>query len=262
MTIIMGDTGRKEYEVVLTERPPEGFTLVVGFPGVGLTGFLAVENIVSKREMREIGYINAEIVPPVMIIVDNVPKHPVRLFLRDDLVILKSEVPIMTDSAITLGETIIKWAASSSAKRIVILDGLPTPGRTTVNDRTAVWGVSTLDEGMKTLELLDVKPIAKGIIMGVASTMLVEAMARKMECVGLFAESLQDVPDVRAAASVIGKFAKLASMPLEVTDLINFAAELENMYQEQLMQMADGQPYKPPESKPDGDKSNSPSMYG
>jgi predicted ATP-grasp superfamily ATP-dependent carboligase len=58
-----------------------------------------------------------------------------------------------------------------------------------------------------------------------------------IDCYGLFGESFSEVPDMRAAASVISKFSKLVSIPLEVTDMINMASEFEHLYTQQCSQI-------------------------
>ncbi|MEM2899396.1 MAG: PAC2 family protein [Thermoplasmata archaeon] len=237
----------RNFNVVLSEPLPERFTLVVGFPGIGLTGF-----------------IDTLLIPPTLVIVDSEPKPPIRIFKKDMFVIIKSEVPVQNESAIWLGEMIIKWAESMKANKIIILDGLPTPGRTTVNERTIVWGLSSNNEGKKILEGLDVKPISKGVIMGVASILFMESKKLKIDCYGLFGESFSEFPDMRAAASVICKFSKLVSIPLEVTDMINMASEFEHSYTQQFSQV-NGEPYSAysvSNVNIDGEKSNRPSMYG
>jgi len=253
--------GEETFNIVLSENVPEGFTLVVGFPGIGLTGFLAVENILSKCEMKEIGFIDAKLVPPAIVIVENEPKHPIGIFMKDKIVIIKSEVPVINDCANRVGETIIKWAETMKVNRIIILDGLPTPGRIPVNERTVVWGVSSKNEGVKVLETLEVKPILRGMIMGVASILFMESKKRGIDCYGLFGESFAEVPDMRAAASVICKFSKLTSIPLEINDLLNTASEFEHSYAQQYSQIS-GDYYNVSNVNLDSEKSSRPSMYG
>ncbi len=223
-----------DYTLKITGRLPENFSVVVGFPGVGLAGYIASDSIISQCKMEEIGYVDVETTPPVSVVIDATPKHPIRVFMCDGLVLIKSEVPVMPDIAAKLGDTIVHWARENNAEKIILLDAISSPGRTESANETKVWGISTTQKFNDAFKGSEVAPMEKGMIIGLASEILVDSKDENIDCLGLFAESNVEIPDPRAAASLVHKFGDVVHRKFDTKDLIEKATEIENAFRDQM----------------------------
>ncbi|MEM2900815.1 MAG: PAC2 family protein [Thermoplasmata archaeon] len=223
-----------DYALKITSSLPKKFSVVVGFPGVGLAGYIASDTVITQCKMEEIGYVDVETTPPVSIVIDATPKHPIRVFKCDDMVLIKSEVPIMPDIAARLGDTIVHWAREHNADRIIILDAISAPGRAESESETKVWGITTTEKFEEAFNGLDVNPMEKGMIIGLPSEVLVDSKDENVDCIGLFAESNVEIPDPRAAASLVHKLGDLLHKKFDTKDLIEKATEIETAFREQM----------------------------
>ena len=79
--------------VETSQQSLEGYTLVEGFPGMGLVGTIAAKYLVEKLEVKEIGHIHSESFVPIIRIHNGMPVRPSRIFVseKNKLVILISE---------------------------------------------------------------------------------------------------------------------------------------------------------------------------
>jgi len=80
----------KEYEPSKISKP----NIIVGVPEAGLVGTISASYLIQQLKLPEAGYIDSELVPPVVVVHDSKPKRPIRIFGRDDVVIIASEVPL------------------------------------------------------------------------------------------------------------------------------------------------------------------------
>ena len=60
-------------------------TLIVGFPDVGLVGLISAMHVIETLKMKEIGYIESELLPPLIVLHDGVFQSPVRIYHKDNL---------------------------------------------------------------------------------------------------------------------------------------------------------------------------------
>lgn len=63
-------------KVVETERLKiRNPVVITGFPDVGLVGTIAVSHIVNALALKEIGYLESEALPPIIVVHGNAPKR-------------------------------------------------------------------------------------------------------------------------------------------------------------------------------------------
>ena len=75
--------GKKSRVIIenLTVDIKEGATLMLGFAGIGLIGPLITNTLVEQiPDIKEIGFIVSDMLPPISLFYSGILKHPFRLY--------------------------------------------------------------------------------------------------------------------------------------------------------------------------------------
>ncbi len=73
--------------------------LLLGFPGNGLIGTFTVSYLISHLQMRLIGDINHPDMPPTLFVENGEILSPIRIYQKDNLYAIISDVPIFPEVA-------------------------------------------------------------------------------------------------------------------------------------------------------------------
>lgn len=227
------------YDVITDRDIPDINVLVAGFPGTGLIGGIASEQLINTLELEQIASINCDKFPPTAVIFDGVPRRPVRFFAGDGIMLVKSDMVIPPELSETLSEAIIDWGMDHGVKEVIIFDGIPE--REDSEEENKVWGVLSTHSAENEARELDLDIIERGAIAGISSSMLLYAHEKKLEAVGMLVEGKPKMPDPRAAAKILQKFAKYMDLDIETESLIESAEQLEEQYSKMVAQTKQAQ---------------------
>jgi len=150
-------------EFKMLEKPNiKGYTLIEGFPGIGLIGTIAVGYLADKLNARCIGYILSKSFPPMASIHKGKPVLPARIYVDDKhkLVLLFSELVVPSSVVYDISEGILKWAEKNKIKRIISLAGM-TARLGMENKKPEVYGIASNDKIAKELVDKNVKLITE-----------------------------------------------------------------------------------------------------
>ena len=197
--------------------------LIVGFPDVGLVGLISAMHIIETLKMKEIGYIESELLPPLIVLHDGVFQSTVRVYLKDDLAVLVSEIPIAAEMANDLSKTLIKLIKEKNIELSLLIYGIPAPNRMNVENPT-VFGNGTNSKTVTLIKEKDVKFIDTGVISGVTAPLLWESQKKQMSTIAVGAEAFLQYPDPAAAANIITTLNKLLDIDIDIK-LLNEKAE-------------------------------------
>ena len=219
------DKGKKS-SIVIENFPveiKEGSTIILGFAGIGLIGPIIANTLIEQIEdIREIGFLTSEYLPPISVFYHGVLKHPFRIYYSPshNLIVGISEVPFQVTTAYNdLSKTICNWALSEDirAKEILIFQGIPQRG---IIDEYPVYYAAEDNMIKKIKDLnLGIEAIEKGIIVGPEATVLNEALSNKLEAYALFTPVLE-IPTPEGAASIIDVLNKIYNLKIDTTQLI------------------------------------------
>jgi len=205
----------------------EGATLVLGFAGIGLIGTIVANTLIEQlTDVKEIGFITSEYLPPISVFYAGVLKHPFRLLYspQHNLIIGVCEVPFQIPTAYNdLSKTICNWALSDDvkAKEIVIFQGIPQRG---IIDEYPVYYAAE-EIMMDHLEKFGITKVEKGIIVGPEATVLNEALTNRLAAYALFTPVLE-IPTPEGAASIIEVLNKMYDLKVDTTSLIEQGKEI------------------------------------
>ena len=210
-------------DVIVQAKPlsSEGAAVLIGFPGSGLVGSIALSYIVDQLGFLSIGTMTSKYFPPMAMMTDGVISVPVRIYEKDKFVAILADIPIHPQICYEVANAILDWLTPYNISEIVTLAGIITN-----ESEKRVFCVATdkplLDRlGESVIRL----PI--GSISGIASSILTECKIRGIPGIGLLGETI-NAPDPRSAAGAIKVLNMLYNLEVNTDGLIEQAEEIES----------------------------------
>ena len=118
-----------ELQIIETKKISDIKNCIIGMPDTGLTGMIGVTHLISSLSLEEIGYINSNLLPPVMVVHKGIPKQPIRLFGNKDLAAITSETPLNITSMYPLAKSIVNWVKSKGVDLLISISGVAVQNR-------------------------------------------------------------------------------------------------------------------------------------
>jgi len=213
------------YVVETAEIGAKNPAVIVGVPDVGLVGSIATSHIVQSLDLAEVGYVESDIPPPVMVIHKNQPKAPIRVFGSKDLIVVTTQISLSQFMIYPLARSLAKWARKRGADVLVGVTGIAVPNRVEIETPT-VYGVGSTDYARGRMEKAGITPLEEGAMVGTYALLLRECMREGQSNITLLAESHYQFPDPGASASVIKSLNTLLGVNVDVKDLLEGAEEI------------------------------------
>lgn len=195
-------------------------TVLIGFPGSGLVGSIALQYLVEQMEFEQIGAITSKYFPPVTLMTRGVINVPVRLYEKDHLAAIISDVPIHPMICYEVANGILDWLTKFGIREVTTIAGIITN-----EPDKRVFGVAT---SRRVLERIEEETIVlpMGSISGIAASILTECKIRDIPGIGLLGETV-NTPDPRSSAATIEVLNKIYGLELDVQPLLEQAVEIE-----------------------------------
>jgi uncharacterized protein len=199
----------------------EGSSVLMGFPGSGLVGSIALQYMVDQLEFEQIGSMNSKYFPPLAMMTKGVINVPVRFYERDSIMAIVADIPIHPMICYEVANGIMDWLMPFKPKEVVTIAGIITN-----EPDKRVFGVATTDDALPRIkDATLILPI--GSISGIASSILTECKIRDIAAYGLLGETI-NAPDPRASAATIDVLNKMYSLGLDTKPLLDQAEEIES----------------------------------
>jgi uncharacterized protein len=231
---------KKDINVISKPLPMNGASVLIGFPGSGLVGTIALQYMVDQLEFEQIGTMTSKFFPPLAMMNKGVINDPVRIYIKNDIAAIVADIPIHPMICYEASRDIIDWLAQFRPKEVVTIAGIITN-----EPEKRVFGVATTTDALTRIqEYILILPI--GSISGIASSLLTECKARGIPGYGLLGETV-NAPDPRSSAATIGVLNKMYNLGLDVQPLIDQAVEIEQSMgkiAEEVQQSAEQSPKK------------------
>jgi uncharacterized protein len=201
-------------------------TVVEGFPGAGLVGKIAADHLIDELGMEPYANVHCEGLPRVAVYDESADlRTPVRLYAStaDDVVVLRSDVPVAPDAAATVAQCLDGWLDEHDATPIY-LSGLPEEKD---EEPPTLYGVATGD-GFARLEAAGIDaPTEMGVVSGPTGALLSRAVETGRTSVGLIVETDPRFPDPEAASVLLREgVVPLVGVDVAVDELVDRAEEI------------------------------------
>nr|MDO8133590.1 proteasome assembly chaperone family protein [Candidatus Njordarchaeum guaymaensis] len=208
-----------------TQAPKTNQFVVIGLPDTGLVGIIAAGHLIEFLKMKEIGYIDSDHFPPIVVLHNGQVKNPLRIYSGDGITLVVSEVPMPPRLVNEFGKAIVEWVQQKNAKLILTLGGIPVPNRVNI-ETPEVFAVGIGEKAGDIIKKAGVKPLEEGMMAGPYASILWQCKKRNVPIVSLLAQSFAEYPDPGAAAAVLETLSKVIDKKIEVKDLAEKAEEI------------------------------------
>jgi len=198
---------------------------IVGVPDVGLVGPIAASHLVQSLGMTEIGYVESDMLPPVVIVHKNHPKPPLRLYGSGSLAVMTTEVALTPKSLFYLTRALTRWAKMRGIEFVVGMTGLAIPNRMDV-EKPTVYAVGSTDSAKALIKKAEIPPFDEGVLVGTYALLIRECLRENQPNITLLAESHFQFPDPGASASTIQSLNSLLNLNIGVEELLEKAEEI------------------------------------
>ncbi len=189
--------------------------IFAGFVGAGLVGPVAINHIIEKLEMDEIGVMRSKYLPPSTVFMKGRLRHPFRFYANKEGTIctIICEITLKMEGLYSLIDTILNWAEQQGSREIVILDGVA--GKE--HDNRAYCAAE--DDLVRTMAEKDISMIPQGFITGIPGGILNECLVREIQGLTLLAKADKTAPDSIAAATLIEALNRFYEMKIDTKSL-------------------------------------------
>ena len=210
------------YDIRIFSKPlsSEGSSVLMGFPGSGLVGSIALQYMVDQLEFDLIGSMTSKFFPPLAMMSKGVINVPVRIYEKEKISVVVADIPIHPMICYEVANGILDWLAPFKIREVVTIAGIITNEM-----EKRVFGVTTSDATLDRIQDSTII-LPMGSISGIASSLLTECKIRGIPAYGLLGETVNS-PDPRASASAIGVLNKMYDLNLDVKPLLEQAEEIE-----------------------------------
>lgn len=204
--------------------------LIIGFSSIGLLGTIITNTLIDQLEdIKEIGYVASDDLPPTAVFYDGILKHPFRLYysLKHNIIIGTCEVNFNKSSTYNdLSRTICNWALSEDvrAKELVLFQGIPH--NDIIDDFPIYYAADEV--ALEKLNKFSLKRLERGIVSGPEATLLNEAIANSLTTFALFTNVYSGVATPEGAASILDVLNQIYNLNVDLKNLIEEGKEIKN----------------------------------
>ena len=211
--------GAPDAQVVQTEEVKMKQPLLVcGFPSAGVVGTIAANTIIDQFKMKEIAHIRSKYMPSAAVFIDGRLRHPFRIYASEEhnLLVVTTELPVAEEGMYHVSSILLDWATSIGVKEVVVLDGIPVQGLPV--DRKVLY--ASEEEKLKDLEAdSEMEMLQKGIITGIAGSILSETLCRSMIGFALLTPAIIMIPDPEGAVKLLSALNRLYKVGVKLEQL-------------------------------------------
>ncbi|MCL5788560.1 MAG: PAC2 family protein [Candidatus Marsarchaeota archaeon] len=246
----MADTKAWIVETGSFEQDPK--YAVVGLPDVGLVGSISTGYLVSNLKAKEVGFVDSEMLPPIMLLHDSVPKETNRLFSKDEYTALLAETPLPPALMSDVIRASMAWFKAKGISEVFSLGGVAAENRAEM-EKPEVFVISNDEAKRKLASEQKMNLLQEGVITGPFAQLMRQAIRMGIVNTVILAQAFQEIPDPEASVAVLDTLGKLGGPKVNVDSLNKMASEIK-MRSKELLQKA---------AQPEEDKGyNVPMMYG
>jgi len=218
--------------VILTKKPKNPI-IIEGFPGFGLVSTIATEFLIDHLKTEKIGRVWIPHLPPMIAVHEGKVVEPIGIFYNKKYnLVFVHVVSAKRDIEWELANAIFDIAKQLKAKEIISLEGI---GSLKPSGKSRSFYFTTKKESVAKLDKITTAPLKEGIIMGLTGILMLKA-SKETPVTALFAEAHSDIPDSKAAATVIDVLNNYLNLKIDVRPLIKqaekFEAKLKQLFEQ------------------------------
>lgn len=191
--------------------------LVVGFPSNGLIGTFTISYLIHNLDMKQIGELDHPELPPTLFVEDGEILAPIRIYKKNNIFIIMSDLPFDPNLAYDFAESILEYCKKNDIRKIIIVSGMETIN----NDPKApkIYGLVTHQSLEEILYTNQISKFLAGSIFGTDAAMITVFRKSKIPALILYTECHPFFPDPEASIIAISTLAKILNIKVDTTDI-------------------------------------------
>jgi len=201
--------------------------LIVAFPSAGLVGAFAVSYLTAQLGMKDIGDLEFTKISPSYAIREGEIYGPVRIYNKDNLYAILSNIPLNPTYTYDLITKSIEFAKNNNIKKIIIPRGLEAY-EDQKNDPMS-YGVVVNKNSKSLLEEYNLPNIQGAMILGVDASVISALKNSEIPCIILYTTCRMMFPDDDAIIKSIKTLADIIKVKVETE---KFEEQLEKISKE------------------------------
>lgn len=211
--------------------------ILVGLPDAGLVGTIAAAYLVDSLRMNDLGYIDSPRFPPLIIVRDNEVKNAIRIYEKDDLIVVISDIPIIPSLATQFSKSLVEWAKKLHPKVLVNITGLPVQNRLQI-EKPEVLALATEKYVIDLLRPANVTLFSDGVLFGTYAAVIKECVSQKVPNLTLLAQSHLNFPDPTASIAALSVMNRVLNTKIDLK-LLEEEAEMIRIKTRDLMKQTE-----------------------
>lgn len=223
--ILLSETEYDAIDVEIITNPVRSKDpiLIEGFPGIGLVGNIASQQIIEELDMEYIGSIESRYFPPIAVLYEGLVNMPVRIYENEshNIIMVVSDIPINPSVSYDVSKALVGWAKSVGVKEVVSIAGIAT-----MSDEYKVFGAATNEDMLERIKD-HVEIFQMGTISGISGSVMAECFMQNIPAISLLGATKTQNPDPRAAAVVVNVLNSMYGFSIDTEDLIEQAEKIE-----------------------------------
>jgi len=217
-------SGNDGFRIVETASNPSISVVINGLPDVGLVGLLAASHIVATLKLEEIGSIESDMLPPMIVLHGGIPKAPIRIFGHDSIAVVLSETAIPGTLLRSLANCLVEWAKKNEIQLMLSLGGMAVSNRQDIEAPRVYAALSEKSLEQRLNGAADI--LEEGYIVGAYGLILRKCAQESVPAITLLTQSYYNYPDPEAAASALNAVNKILDLRIDVEELLKKGEEI------------------------------------
>jgi uncharacterized protein len=211
-----------------------GYTLIEGFPGMGLVGTIAAKYLEEKLNADMVAHLESAAFVPIIRVHNGYPVFPSRVYVskKHKIVVLISEQVIPPLLSKKIADAVVAWIKKKKIKKVISLSGI----RSVPKGQHKVYGIASNLASKKTLKKQGVEVIKDGITSGITALILLKLRDEKINAISLLG-NVQVAADYKAAALLIEKLNEILGLKIDTKPLMQEAKQTEQALIKNLEQL-------------------------
>ncbi len=233
----MKNEKRKIIEFVETKNVSlKGFTLIEGFPDLGLAGTIGARYFVEKLKFEEIGYIDSKFILPITRISNGMPVHPMRLYAskKNKMAIVISEQIIDNKLGYFMAKELVDWIKKKGIKRVISTSGVK------MQDGKNVYAFAGDEKSKKIIKNNKIELITDGVTSGVTALLMLYLKDNDIESICILGNARNNA-DYESAIEVVKTISNITQIKIDVEPLVQQAKKMQEILSSQLKELDEKQ---------------------
>ena len=191
--------------------------LLVGFPSNGLVGTFTISYLIHNLDMKQIGEIDHLDIPPTLFIEDGEILSPIRIYKKNNIFVIISDLPLDPNLAYGFAESILEYCKKNDIQKIIIVSGMETINNDPKEPK--IYGLVTHQSLEEILYTNQISKFLTGSIFGTDAAIITILRKSKIPTLILYAECHPFFPDPEASIIAITTLSKILNIEVDTTDI-------------------------------------------